>query len=437
MTKETNTQEATIEENNNTDIQDTQMIVLPEVTPAELLKSDTVQEIITNAAQNSHITAQEIEDYYKEGLSTMFTNQNMTLEEFTKVFNQVIDIEGAKKEAQAVIDDYSTFNGDKTIKEALRELDDGMSAINPLFKRIKRGLEDGAGLGFRIKSFFVRLFGGQRDDLVTSTLQGLKGRIVSIDESFQVYEEQLLLNQTTAEKHIPSLGVEIYKTDGMAQILEQVNATVEHEGTKEFLNNMVTQLYTISGIKKGNLQRFILAARMNGNAQLLLRGTQFKIFGVMPSLLALNFVMSTQDKVNKVSDMAEDFMDSMVEQSKKQMTENMTSEITAKENMKTQLEKVVTDIKWVQEKIADHKKNLASVQRALDDYMPIYKEKVASLDQQIFATDISDDDFIKVSDAVINKMKEQREALAIPQEIIKTPAQDVIKTAAELHQSQS
>lgn len=45
-----------------------------------------------------------------------------------------------------------------------------------------------------------------------------------------------------------------------------------------------------------------MAARMNGNSQLLLKATEFKVFGVMPSLLALNFVLATQKKVNEVSD---------------------------------------------------------------------------------------------------------------------------------------
>gem|GEM_PF-3451617 len=159
------------------------------------------------------------------------------------------------------------------------------------------------------------------------------------------------LNQTTAEKYIPDLGVEIYKLDGMAVALEAVVGTVDHEGTEEFLNNMVGQLHTISGIKKGNLQRFIMAARMNGNSQLLLKATQFKVFGVMPSLLALNFVLSTQKKVNEVSDIADKFMEEMVEASKTQLDENMLSEIQAKNKMIAQLEKITTDIDWLETRV--------------------------------------------------------------------------------------
>jgi len=74
----------------------------------------------------------------------MFANQNMTLEEFSKVFNQVIDIEAAKADAKQVIQDYIDEGANSDVTEALKVLDEELSEINPLFKKMKRALESGA-----------------------------------------------------------------------------------------------------------------------------------------------------------------------------------------------------------------------------------------------------------------------------------------------------
>lgn len=390
---------------------ETGTLVLPEIQAAEILQDTQVQEVIATTVANGIAKSQEIEAYYKEGLEKMFANQNMTLDEFTKVFNQVIDLEAAKSEAKEVIQAYIDEGSPTEVTEALKVLDDELNQINPLFKGIKRALEWSAWFFYRIKLFVSNLFGGKNDDLVTSTLEGIKGRVDSIEEAFERYEDKLLLNQTTAEKYIPSLGVEIYKLDGMASALEAVNTKVDHEGTQEFLNNMIGQLHTISGIKKWNLQRFIMAARMNGNSQLLLKATQFKVFGVMPSLLALNFVLSTQKKVNEVSDIADKFMAEMIQASKTQLDENMTSEVQAKEKMIAQLETITSDIDWLETRVSTHRSNMTQAQAAMDQYMPIYKQKIEELNQSIFDTNISDSDFLKVSETIINKMEEQQTEL--------------------------
>lgn len=391
---------------------ETTTLSLPKVNPVDILKNEAVQEVISTTVAQWVATQAEIEKYYKDGLQAMFANQNMTLEEFTKVFNQVVDIEQAKADAKAVIDAYSQTAWTANITEALKTLDEELNEINPMFKKIKRTLEWGAGFFDRIVFFFKKMFGGWGvDDVVTTTLEWIKGRVDSIEEAFGKYEQQLILNQMTSEKFIPSLGVEIYKTDGMAKALEAVNKTVEHQWTQEFLNNMIAQLNIISGIKKGNLQRFIMAARMNGNSQLLLKATEFKVFGVMPSLLALNFVLATQKKVNEVSDIWDKFMEEMVEASKTQLDNNMMSEIDAKNKMIAQLKKITSDIDRLENRVSTHKSNLALAQKALDDYMPIYREKIKKLDESIFDTNISDSDFLKVSASIINKMNEQKEAL--------------------------
>lgn len=390
---------------------ETWTLVLPEVNPADILQDEWVQNIISTTVANWVANSEEIETYYKQGLEKMFANQNMTLDEFTKVFNQVIDLEAAKTDAKQVIQDYIDEWSNADVTEALKVLDEELSEINPMFKKIKRVLEWSTGFVHRIKMFFVNMFGGKSDDIVTSTLEGIKGRVDSIEEAFEKYEDKLTLNQTTAEKYIPDLGVEIYKLDGMAKALEAVNKDVEHDGTKDFLSNMIGQLHTISWIKKGNLQRFIMAARMNGNSQLLLKATQFKVFGVMPSLLALNFVLSTQKKVNEVSDIADKFMDDMVEASKTQLDENMLSEVEAKNKMIEQLRKVTSDIDWLENRVSTHRENLWLAQKALDDYMPVYKEKIEELNQSIFETNISDEDFLKVSETIINKMEQQEKEL--------------------------
>ncbi len=392
---------------------ETGTLVLPEVNPASILQDEQVQEVIANTVQQWIAKSEEIESYYKEGLEKMFANQNMTLSEFTKVFNQVIDLDAAKADAKQVIQDYIDEGSSTQVTEALKVLDEELSEINPMFKKIKRALEGSAGLIYRIKLFFSNLFGGKKDDLVTSTLEWIKWRVDSIEEAFERYEDKLTLNQSTAEKYIPELGVEVYKLDGMAASLEAIVKTVDHEWTQEFLNNMVGQLHTISGIKKGNLQRFIMAARMNGNSQLLLKATQFKVFGVMPSLLALNFVLSTQKKVNEVSDIADKFMEEMVEVSKTQLDENMLSEVEAKNKMIAQLEKITGDIDWLETRVSTHRSQLWEAQAALEKYMPLYKEKINQLDQSIFESNISDDDFLKVSEGILEKMEEQRKALEV------------------------
>ena len=390
---------------------ETGTLVLPEVNPATILQNENVQEVIATTVANGVAKSEEIEAYYKEGLEKMFANQNMTLDEFTKVFNQVIDLEAAKADAKQVIQAYIDEGSNSEVTEALKVLDEELREINPLFKKIKRALEWSAWFFGRIKMFFRNLFWWKNDDLVTSTLEGIKGRVDSVEEAFERYEDKLTLNQATAEKYIPDLGVEIYKLDGMATALETVNKDVEHDGTKDFLNNMIWQLHTISGIKKGNLQRFIMAARMNGNSQLLLKATQFKVFGVMPSLLALNFVLATQKKVNEVSDIADKFMEEMVEASKTQLDENMSSEVEAKNKMIEQLQKVTADIDRLENRVSTHRENLWLAQQALDNYMPLYKEKIRELDESIFETNISDSDFLKVSETIINKMEEQEKEL--------------------------
>ncbi len=386
-------------------------LVLPEVVPGDILQDSTVQKVINSTVEAGIADAQEIEKYYKDGLEKMFANQNMTLEEFSKVFNQVVDIETAKKEAKEVINNYMENGHTGDITEALKVLDEELHEIHPLFKKIKRTLEGWAWMFSRIKLFFMNLFWQGADTLVTSSLEWIKWRIDSIEEAFGKYEQQLLLNQNTAEDHIPSLWVQIYKTDGMAKALEVVNSKVEHDGTKEFLNTMIAQLHTISWIKKGNLQRFILAARMNGNSQLLLRATQFKVFWVMPSLLALNFVLSTQKKVNEVSDLWDKFMENMVETSKDQLDQNLNSQIEAKEKMIAQLKKITTDIERLENRVTDHKNLLSEAQATLDEYMPIYNEQIKKLDESIFATDISKSDFIQISESIIKTMEEQRKEL--------------------------
>ncbi len=398
---------------------ETTTLVLPKVNPVDILKDSAVQEVIKTTVENGVATQEEIEKYYRDGLQAMFANQNMTLEEFTKVFNQVVDIDQAKADAKSVIDAYAKTAWTADITEALKTLDEELNEINPMFKKIKRTLEWGAWFFDRIAFFFKKMFGGWWvDDVVTTTLEWIKWRVDSIDEAFWKYEQQLILNQMTSEKFIPSLGVEIYKTDGMAKALESVNKTVEHQGTKEFLNNMVSQLHVISWIKKGNLQRFIMAARMNGNSQLLLKATEFKVFGVMPSLLALNFVLATQKKVNEVSDIWDKFMEEMVEASKTQLDSNMISEVDAKNKMIAQLKKITSDIDWLENRVSTHKSNIALAQKALDDYMPIYREKIQKLDESIFDTNISDDDFLQVSSTIIEKMNEQQKALG--QEVTNT-----------------
>ncbi len=387
---------------------ETWTLVLPKVQPAEILKDENVQEVIATTVENGIAKAEEIEAYYKDGLEKMFANQNMTLEEFTKVFNQVIDLDAAKADAKQVIQSYIDEWSNSEVTEALKILDEELREINPLFKKIKRALEGSAGFFGRIRLFFRNLFGGKNDDLVTSTLEWIKGRVDSVEEAFERYEDKLMLNQTTAEKYIPNLGVEIYKLDGMAKALEAVNTKVDHDGTKEFLNNMIGQLHTISWIKKWNLQRFIMAARMNWNSQLLLKATQFKVFGVMPSLLALNFVLATQKKVNEVSDIADKFMEEMIEASKTQLDENMLSEVEAKDKMVAQLQQITSDIDRLENRVSDHRSQMSQAQQALDSYMPIYKEKIEELNQSIFDTNISDSDFLKVSETIINKMEEQK-----------------------------
>jgi hypothetical protein len=390
---------------------ETGTLVLPAIEPATILQDKEVQQVIAHTVANGIAKSEDIEAYYKEWLEKMFANQNMTLDEFTKVFNQVIDIESAKADAKQVIQDYINEWSPSDVTDALKVLDEELNQINPLFKKMKRALESGAWFFGRIKIFFRNLLWLKNDDLVTSTLEGIKGRVDSIEEAFERYEDKLTLNQTTAEKYIPDLGVEIYKLDGMASALEVVNKEVEHEGTHDFLNNMIGQLHTISGIKKGNLQRFIMAARMNGNSQLLLKATQFKVFGVMPSLLALNFVLATQKKVNEVSDMADTFMKEMVEVSKDQLDENMTSEVEAKNKMIEQLKTITSDIDRLENRVTTHRENLRLAQQALDTYMPVYKQKIQELDESIFKTNISESDFLKVSETIINKMEEQEHEL--------------------------
>lgn len=392
-------------------VADQKELKLPKVDTKAILKDPAVQAIITKEMEETGVSAKEIEKFYAEGLKTMFANHDTTVEQFVSVFNHVINIEEAKVQAMKVIDDYATIGGEEVVEDAMRQLDEEMNQMWPIFKRIKRALETGGSTRSRITNRFKNLFGTSYGDIVTSSLLGLKGRIISVAEAFKTYEDKLLLNQRTASERIPALGQEVYKIDGMTKILSKVLDDVEHQGTQEFVTTMINQLTTISGIKKGNLQRFILAARMNGNSRLLLKGTEFKVFGLMPSLLALNFVLSTQAKVRKVADKADDFMETLIDQSKKQLEDNMTSEVQAKEKMLVELETITDNIERVNTKVAEHKTNMATAQQAINDYMPIYKAKVKQLESNIYRLDINDADFKTVSDAIVWQLNEQNQEL--------------------------
>lgn len=111
-------------------------------------------------------------------------------------------------------------------------------------------------------------------------------------------------------------------------------------------------------------------------------------------------------------------MEEMVEASKTQLDSNMISEVDAKNKMIAQLKKITSDIDWLENRVSTHKSNIALAQKALDDYMPIYREKIQKLDESIFDTNISDDDFLQVSSTIIEKMNEQQKALG--QEVTNT-----------------
>ncbi len=395
---------------------------LPKVDPKTILKDPEVQAVIAKEMEETWVSAKEIEKFYSEWLKTMFANHDTTVEQFVSVFNHVINLDEAKAQAMAVIDDYASIGGEEVVEDAMRTLDEEMNQMWPIFKRIKNTLETWGSTRQRITNWFRNLFGTSYGDIVTSSLLGLKWRIVSISEAFQTYEDKLLLNQKTASERIPELGEEVYKIDGMTKILSKIIDDVEHEWTQEFITTMINQLTTISGIKKWNLQRFILAARMNGNSRLLLKGTEFKVFGLMPSLLALNFVLSTQAKVRKVADKADDFMDTLIDQSKKQLEDNMTSEVEAKWKMLAELESITTNIEWVNTKVAEHRVNMKEAQAVIDNYMPVYRAKVKQLENNIYRLDINDADFKTVSDAIVAQLDKQN--LELEKEIETTKTTD-------------
>lgn len=228
------------------------------------------------------------------------------------------------------------------------------------------------------------------------------------------------MNQEVASEQIPTIGREIYQIDGMREVLSTVREQVSDDGTKAFLDSMINQLTLINGIKKESLQRLIIAARMNGNSRLLLKATEFKVFGLLPSLLSLNFILSSQAKVNDISQAADEFVEKLRGNAKTTLEANMNAEKQAKETLREQLEITATNISDLNDRVAEHKQTMAQAQQAITDYLPTYEKNVAELEKSITDMQLSESDFMTVSDALLDKVAANR---AILQASI-SPAED-------------
>jgi hypothetical protein len=110
-------------------VTDQKELKLPKVDTKGILKDPAVQAIITKEMEETGVSAKEIEQFYAEGLKTMFANHDTTVEQFVSVFNHVINIEEAKKQAMKVIDDYATIGGEEVVEDAMRQLDEEMNQM--------------------------------------------------------------------------------------------------------------------------------------------------------------------------------------------------------------------------------------------------------------------------------------------------------------------
>jgi chromosome segregation ATPase len=383
---------------------------LPAMSGEQLLDTPAIQQVMVKYAPD-HVKQGELKQFFVDKVGKLFENQNLTIEQFVGVFNQVIDIDKAKSDAKQLIADYGQFADDPTVKQAVRVLDQEMNELSPIMASIKSHLEDSAS-GFQ--RFLNRLRGlfstGSRDPLASS-LQGLQGRIDSIDNAFGKYEQELLLNQKTCSDRIPSLAQEIFSLEGMIASLTSVNAQVSHESTKEFLQNMITQLTIISGIKQENLQRLLVAAKMNGNTHLLLKATEFKVFGLLPGLLSLNFVLASQSKIHKASAAADKFMDTLREQAKDTIEKHMQSEVDAKKKMKSELETIVANIDHLTGRLDAHKQAIAAVNQEVADYLPVYQQRLKLLQDSMQTMGVDASEYHVIESNVIKTLDEQEKLL--------------------------
>lgn len=383
---------------------------LPTMSGAQLLDTPTIQQVLVKYAPD-HVKQWELKQFFVDKVGKLFENQNLTIEQFVGIFKQVIDIDQAKSDAKQLIANYGQFADDPTVKQAVRVLDQEMNELSPIMASIKSHLEDSAG-GFQ--RFLNRLRGlfstGSRDPLASS-LQWLQGRIDSIDNAFGKYEQELLLNQKTCSDRIPGLAQEIFSLEGMIASLTTVNAQVSHESTKEFLQNMITQLTIISGIKQENLQRLLVAAKMNGNTHLLLKATEFKVFGLLPGLLSLNFVLASQSKIHKASEAADKFMNTLRDQAKDTIEKNMQSEVDAKRKMKSELETIVANIDHLTDRLDAHKQAIAAVNQEVTDYLPVYQQRLKLLQDNMETMGVDASEYQVIESNVIKTLDEQEKLL--------------------------
>lgn len=223
-----------------------------------------------------------------------------------------------------------------------------------------------------------------------------------------MYEKELQLNQQTCSTQIPSLAEEIFSLEGMKNALQIVNEKVTHESTKEFLEQMITQLTIISGIKQENLQRLLVAAKMNGNTHLLLKATQFKVFGLLPGLLSLSFVLASQSKIQKASLAADKFMDTLRQQAKDTIDKNLTNEVEAKKKMKLELQTIVSNIDDMNIRLDQHKQAINAVNKEVSDYLPIYQKRIQSLQNTMSSMGVDQSELGIIQSTVLSTLDEQK-----------------------------
>lgn len=378
-------------------------IDLPKVDTSAIIAAPQVQTVIAQEMQKWDLQWQKIEQFLKDGLERLFANQNSNIEQINQIFAEVVELDKVKQSTKDVINFYEGYDSE-VVNTTLKTMDNDLNEIKPLVAKLKDSID---GSVWFIKRL---LFGGEKK-LFLSSLQGIAGRIDSLDFAFEKTDENLKKNEYVLSTLIPEIGVRIAKIDAMIAALQTIVSTLEDEKAVQLLKTLIDELTNMSWIQKESLSRLTLLAVMNGNSKLVLQSTRVEVFMGLQPLIVENIVGGNQKKVYEMRQKARAWLNALREWSKKNIEDIMHMEHEDKLAFKQRLEEISNNIDWVIQKSKTHQTNMQQAQRVIDEYMPWYKQKVTELENGIYETATQMDSFSQASSTIIDKLKSEEKEL--------------------------
>lgn len=392
----------------------TENLALPLVNTQEVISNPDVQKIIDEQMKTSTARWQELKDFLENWLQKLFADQNKTSEQVDEIFKQVVEIDEIKQSTKDIINTYQSVDNE-AVGKALKQIDNDLTEIKPLVAKLKDSIEWTAW-------FFKRLFSWSNKKIFLSSLQWLAWRIDSIDWVFENCDVNLKKNEQVLWSLVPEIGFRISKIDGMIKALEIILWITTDENAKKIISNLRDELLNMSGIQKESLSRLMLLSVMNWNSKLVLQASRVEVLMSLQPLIAENIIWANQKKVYEMRDKVREWINSLREGSKQNITDIMNLEESEKAKLKTRLDEVTANIDWVVEKSKQHQQNMEKAQKLINDYLPEYKSKVEKLENRIYEIGQQSSSFNDASQILINQMIQEKKAI---EQKVKVDGQEV------------